>query len=187
MELKLKNFISDGKCFYVKVHILDGETEDFGPFDLDDLKRLFIEKRINGSVFVFCPSLDGWKVLADFVDFKDVFGEDPPEVTSFQRRLMSRRELDSRAQLKNETNILNVKTVDLSMLAIKISYSDIDYEFQLDEQFSLEIDHELFQNEKINVSVLRLFDSNGVDGSLTLRFMDLSNNQKNIISNYIHF
>lgn len=187
MELKLKNFIPEGKCLFVKVHIIDGETQDFGPYDLEDLKRLYNEKRIDGNAFVFNVSLGSWRVLADFVDFQEVFGDEPPEVTSMQRRVMTRKELKAPAMLINEENRFNVSTVDLSMLALKITYSSIDYEFDLDESFELQIKHPRFESEKFKVKVLRLFDSSGEEGSLTLRFMDLSKSQKNALSSFIHF
>lgn len=187
MELKLKNFIPEGKCLFVKVYILDGETEDFGPYDLEDLKRLYSEKRIDGSAFIFNVSLGNWRVLADFVDFQEVFGDEPPEVTSMQRRIMTRKELEAPAMLINEESRFNVTTVDLSMLALKIVYSCIDYEFDLDEAFDLQINHPRFEADKFKVKVLRLFDSSGEEGALTLRFIDLSKSQKNTLSSYIHF
>jgi hypothetical protein len=187
MELKLKDYSLDGKCFFIKVNIFDGQTQDFGPYDLDDLKRLFIENRIAGGAFIFCSSMSNWKVLADFADYVEIFEEEPPEVTSTQRRIMTRKELESEATLINDQNRFSIRTNDLSMLAVKIVYTDINYEFELDEAFKLVINHPKFIDEQFDVNVLRLFDSNGDETAITLRFMQLSKDQKNLISNFVHF
>lgn len=187
MSFTLKELAKDGKCFFIKVTILDGETEDFGPFDLYDLQRLKSEKRIDGSVFIYHSNFDNWKILADFSDYEEVFQEAPPEVTSYQRRVMARKELLADALMMSKTNRFSIKTQDISMMALKIVYNNIDYEFNLEEIFDIQIDHPKFREQTFQVQVLRLFDSTGFDSLLTLKFLNLTKEHRNIISDYVHF
>jgi hypothetical protein len=184
MNLSLNNLDESSKYIYIKVRLLDGQTEDYGPFNLFDLKRLFTEERVDGHTFVYTIEMENWKVLADFADYQKVFGEEPPEISAMERRVLTRKSFNSKATLIRGEERFPAITYDLSMLAIKIS-TTFDG-LSEDDDVSLVIDHfgEEFQ---FRAKVMRLFDSSGEENFLTLKFSELSLDLKDKLSHLIHF
>jgi hypothetical protein len=92
--MNLSIYKNEGNCIFVKVVIdNDNNTQDFGPFSLEMIQKLFFDNRIDGRSYIYAPNLDNWKILADFTAYQDIFGEEPPEVNSYHRRLNTRASL----------------------------------------------------------------------------------------------
>jgi hypothetical protein len=186
--MKLQEFEGAEKSFFIKVTLFEGETEDFGPYSLRDIKRLYKENRIDGKSFIFHSSMDNWKILADFHDFEEVFGEEAPEIDAINRRVLTRKEIDEQVKVIKPGAVILGHCTDLSMLAIKIFVqNEAAEEFELDEEVELEILGTHFNSAKFKCKVMRLFDSNGDETALTIKFVDLNDHQRNLLSNFIHF
>jgi hypothetical protein len=184
--MKLLNYKNEGQCIFVKVVINNdnNQTEDFGPFSLEMLKQLFLDSRIDGRSYIYAPDLDNWKILADFPDFKQVFGEEPPEVTSYHRRLNTRATLNCKCMVFAEKNRYISNASDLSMMAVKLAFHGHD--LILDQEVFLEFELPELKGEKILSQVMRLFDSTGEEQFVTFRFKELSEQQRNKISSVVH-
>lgn len=183
--MNLKTLSNDGKNIFVKVLVASGRTEDFGPYSLDLLKKLFDEDRIDGKAFIYSPSLDNWKILADFNDFHDFFGEKPPEIDALERRLNSRVEISTACRIYTDKNIYVATANDLSMLALKVLIKD--HALELSDIVVVEFDDPILTGEKFSAQVMRLFDSNGNETALTLKFNGLSAVQIEKISSVVHY
>ena len=184
--MKLQDFQNEGKCFFVKVSIENGKLEDYGPYDFSTLKQLFFDFRIDGKSFIYCPSFDSWKLLADFTDYQDIFGEEPPEVTALERRLSTRVGLnDTKVIIETSTDRYQAHATDLTMIAVKLFLGQ--HNLDLDQNVQLHfIDHPELGSEKFSAKIMRLFDSNGDESSLTAKFHNLNITQINKLSRVVH-
>jgi hypothetical protein len=183
--MKLSTYKNDGKCIFVKVAIDDdNRTEDFGPFSLEMIQKLFFDNRIDGRSYVYAPDLDNWKILADFSDYKTIFGEEPPEITSYHRRLNTRSSLNCECKVYAEKDWYSAIANDLSMMAAKLEFHG--HQLSLDQIVKIEFDLPELKGERITAQVMRLFDSTGEDQFVTFRFLNLSEEQRNKISSVVH-
>jgi hypothetical protein len=183
--MKLLNYKSEGKCIFVKVSIDDSNrTEDFGPFSLDMIKQLFNDDRIDGRSFIYAPDLDNWRILGDFSDYKEIFGEAPPEITSFHRRFNTRMTLNCGCMVQAEKDWYNSVASDLSMMAVKLAFHG--HKLELDQDVTLEFDIPELKGEKIHAKVMRLFDSTGDEQFVTFRFIELTEQQRHKVSAVVH-
>lgn len=186
--MRLQDLEDEEKSFFIKVTLFEGETEDFGPYSLRDIKRLFRENRIDGKSFIFHSLMENWKILADFLDYEEVFGEEPPEIEAINRRVLTRKEIDEQVKVIKPGAVILGHCTDISMLAVKIYVqNEAAEEFEVDDQVELEILGTHFNSAKFTCKVMRLFDSNGDETALTIKFVELTDHQRNLLSNFIHF
>ncbi|MBL7665274.1 MAG: DUF4339 domain-containing protein, partial [Bacteriovoracaceae bacterium] len=68
----LLELVADKKNIFIRIGADRGSIpNDYGPFSIDLLKRLFNEKRINARTLVFTTGLSNWTLLGDFADFQE--------------------------------------------------------------------------------------------------------------------
>ncbi|MCK6594792.1 MAG: DUF4339 domain-containing protein [Bacteriovoracaceae bacterium] len=67
-QINLKNISSLDKEFYIKIGADREESVEveYGPYALDELKKMFAQKRINEKTFIATINADKWVTLADF-------------------------------------------------------------------------------------------------------------------------
>ncbi len=75
--------------FYLRTGLdrSQGEGSLYGPYHLQKLKELYLQRRINGHTLVFFPGLKDWVFLADLDNFREIFQESPPEISLKLREL----------------------------------------------------------------------------------------------------
>lgn len=183
--MNLSIYKNEGNCIFVKVVIdNDNNTQDFGPFSLEMIQKLYFDNRIDGRSYIYAPNLDNWKILADFSDYKAIFGEEPPEITSYHRRLNTRASLNCECKVYADKDWYSATANDLSMMAAKLSFHG--HQLNLDQVVKIEFMLQELDGERITAQVMRLFDSTGEDQYVTFRFTDLSEDQRHKISSVVH-
>jgi hypothetical protein len=85
------------KVFFIKTGLDRSFKEScfYGPYHLKKLQELFFQKRINGYTLVFFKGLTHWIYLAELDDYRNLFEENPPEISMKAREEKSQEKLIS--------------------------------------------------------------------------------------------
>jgi hypothetical protein len=182
MDLNLKNLGMDDRNLYVRIGTDRGSsTSDYGPFSLRQLKQLFKENRINGRTFLFIKGSQNWKMLADFIDYQDIFEEIPPVIKESEKRMTVRKPFIARLFIQDKKNLYEGICRDISIGGMQILVDE--FRGEVGEKINMNV-HPENSNYHFAASgvVLRLLEGNS---GLSLRFHNLSNEAKTAIEKYI--
>lgn len=97
-----------------------GANTDYGPFSLNQLKKLFKENRINAKTFVFTTGMKEWKLLADLPNYQELFEELPPVIKESERRVTVRKPFIARLFIQNNKNLYEGICRDISIGGMQI-------------------------------------------------------------------
>lgn len=104
---KLEQIEKNKKCIYVKTGLDRGtRVQEFGPYDIEMLKKLYMHKRVNAKTLIYFPGLDCWRMLASFADFEEFFNEIPPMINEQERRKWERKPFTARLFFTSNDSVL---------------------------------------------------------------------------------
>ncbi len=116
---------SESKIFTLKVGIdRNGAENEYGPYSLSLVKKLFDEKRINGKTLIFSPGMDDWTFLADIPIFEKLFFELPPIIDEVDRRKSKRKPFVARLLFHDHTEVFEGICRDISIGGLQILVAD---------------------------------------------------------------
>lgn len=181
-EFTLSTIDAHKKIIYIKTGLDRGtKAQEYGPFNLQMLKKLFSSKRINAKTLVFFPGLDVWKILASFEDFKDVFQEEPPIIEEEDKRIWERKPFTARLFFTNKEQFYEGICRDISLGGMKVLIDNFPAE--LGEEITLNVHPENENHQFIaKAKVVRKLDD---DMGFSLQFVDLNDDAKNAINSYL--
>jgi len=182
-KLLLSSINPDEKCIYIKTGFDRGGTpKEYGPYDLNMIKKLFQANRVNGRTLIYFPSLDCWRILAVFNDFEDIFKELPPIIDESDRRRWERKPFTARLFFTSDNQFYEGVCKDISLGGMQV----LLYKFpgKVGDVIKLNVhpenaDHQFVAKAKI----VRIAKS---DGALSMEFVELSDNAKKSIQHYLH-
>ena len=126
------------KVVYIKTGLdRGGRAAEYGPYNLEMVKKLYKSKRINGKTLVFFPTLDVWRVLASFTDFEEVFEEMPPIIEDNDKRVWERKPFTARLFFTNNDQFFEGICKDISLGGMKVLIDKLPVE--LGEEISLNV------------------------------------------------
>jgi hypothetical protein len=180
--LNLTNIDPHKKVIYIKTGLDRGtKSEEFGPFNLQMLKKLYHSKRINGKTLVFFPGLDVWKILASFEDFQTIFEDIPPVIEEHDKRIWERKPFMARLFFTNKDQFFEGICRDISLGGMKVLIDH--FPAKLNEEISLNVHPEQEEYQFVaKAKVVRVLDD---DNGFSLEFVDLGNEAKSAISSYL--
>lgn len=127
----LKDLVEDQASFYIRVgEDRDSLEVDYGPFNLEDLKKLFHEKRINEKTFIYGKGLVYWVALGDFKDFEEVFSS--KKTMDLEKRRNYRKPFVARMFLSHQEEVFEGLCRDISVGGMQIlldSYPGVPGDF----------------------------------------------------------
>ena len=98
-----------------------GSPTEYGPFNLELMKRLYRENRINGRTqFLIQDQMEEWAFLADLPDFEEVFNDVPPVIQEVERRKHIRKPMIARMFVQNNRNIYEGVCRDISVGGMQV-------------------------------------------------------------------
>lgn len=125
MEEKEFSFTSiqdhDDRLIFIRIGNDRGvAASDYGPYSLNQIKKLFKENRINGKTFVFTTGMKEWKVMGDTPDYQNVFEELPPVLKDSDRRTTARKPFIARLFVQNNKKLYEGLCRDISVGGMQV-------------------------------------------------------------------
>jgi hypothetical protein len=170
------------KCIYVKTGLdRQKQTQEFGPYSLEMLKKLYAAKRINGKTLVYFSGLDIWKILAFFEDFEEVFEEIPPIIEEGDKRSWERKPFVARLFFTSDDKFYEGICKDISLGGMQILIDSFPGNVGDEISMNVHPENENFQFVA-KAKIVRILDQ---DNGISMKFTILSDQAKKAISNYI--
>lgn len=181
-KLMLGSVKSTEKCIYIKTGFDRGGTpKEYGPYDLEMLKKLYQTNRINGRTLIYFPGIDCWRILAVFSDFEVIFNELPPIIEESDRRRWERKPFTAKLFFTTDNQFYEGVCKDISLGGMQV----LLYKFpgKVGEIIKLNVHPEDPNHQFVaKAKIVRIAKS---DGSLSMEFLDLSDVAKKAIENYL--
>ena len=154
---------------------------DYGPFSVNQLKKLYNEHRINGKSFIFCSGMKEWKILADIKEFEQVFNELPPIIQESDRRAFARKPFVARLFIQNNKKLFEGICRDISVGGMQILIDD--FKGQVGDKISINVHPENSEHHFVASGVVvRILEGNS---GFSFRFQGLSDEAKRAIEKYL--
>lgn len=112
----------DQRCIFVRIGVdRGGVPAEYGPYNVELMKRLYIENRINGRTqFYIQDQMQAWGFLADLPDFEEVFNDVPPVIQEVERRRHVRKPLLARMFVQNNKRVYEGVCRDISVGGMQV-------------------------------------------------------------------
>lgn len=185
-EEKEFSFISikdhDDRVIFLRIgNDRGGATTDYGPFSLNQVKKLFKENRINGKTFLFTSGMKEWKILGDIADYEQVFEELPPVLKDTDRRTSTRKPFIARLFVQNNRKLFEGLCRDISIGGMQVLVND--FKGTAGDKISINVhpDNTDYHFTAAGV-VVRMLEGNS---GFSFRFQTLSDEAKSAIEKYV--
>ena len=181
-----KNYLNlqgdSSRLFFIRIgHDRGQDYKEYGPYNLDTIKQLFEEKRINGKTLIFYKGLQTWTLLADFHDFTEVFNNDPPKVTSTERRKHARKPFYTSLLLHDGKKLIDGICRDISLGGLQILIDN--HGCKQGDIITLNIHPEKESHQfTAKGKILRLLNG---DKGIAIEFHELSSEAETAIATYL--
>lgn len=181
-EVSLIELAGEETCIFIKIGADRGVEEvEYGPYPISLLKKLFDQKRINAKTFVFIKGMKNWQVLADFLDFSEVFEDSPPPIKDEDRRANKRKPFIARMYIKNRKEVFVGICRDISVGGMQVLVDH--FPGNVGDRISINVHPENTDyNFVADGNIVRSLD--GGQG-FSFRFLDLSHESQDAISRYL--
>lgn len=172
----------DERIFTIKIGRDRGMEEvEYGPYTLNELKRAYEEKRVNGKTYLFAPGLENWMFLADIPIFEQVFHDMPPVIEDVDRRASVRKPFVARLLFHDQKQVFEGICRDISTGGLQILVSSFPGEIGDDVAMNVHPDNSDYCFAAKG-TIVRLLD--GGQG-FSLRFKNLSREAMETIESYV--
>jgi hypothetical protein len=181
---RLAEIPTDGKRIYIRIGKDRGvPPTEYGPYDLTILKKLYLEKRINGKTEICCTDvLPEWTFLADFKDYKIFFGDEPPPILDEDRRQFTRKPFVAKLFIQNNKKVFEGFCRDISIGGMQVLV--VDFPGSAGDKISINVHPDNSDYHFVaSGSIVRMLPGNQ---GFSFRFMNLSEEARTSIEKYIH-
>lgn len=182
IDPKLAEIGAHERNLFIRIGVDRGaQSNDYGPFTIEQLKKLFKENRINGKTLLFMNGMKDWKLLADFEDYQEVFEEVPPMIQDEDRRSTKRKPFVARMFVHNNEAIFEGICRDISIGGMQVLTDH--FKGKEGERISINV-HPQNTDYHFTASgvVVRLLEGNA---GFSFRFLNLSDEARKSIEKYI--
>jgi hypothetical protein len=97
---------------------------EYGPFTLNELIRLFHEKRISGETLFFYRGFSSWYFLVELPNYRNLFGEEPIKLDDLEKRTYLRRPFVARMFFHDNQHLYEGICRDISIGGMQVLVSD---------------------------------------------------------------
>ena len=158
-----------------------GASNDYGPFNLAQIKQLFKENRINGKSFIFYKGLKNWKILADFQEYQEIFEEMPPIIKDVDKQANQRKPFVARLFIHNNKKLFEGLCRDISIGGVQVLVDD--FKGQAGDKITINVHPENTEYHFTATGVVvRLLEGNS---GFSFRFQGLTEEAKRSIEKYL--
>jgi len=180
--LRLSSLNPSARNIYIKTGFDRGGTpKEFGPFDLNTLKKLYTEARINGRTLVYFPGIDCWRILGIFDDFEEIFNDLPPIVNESDRRRWERKPFTARLFFTTDNQFYEGICKDLSIGGMQVLLNG--FPGKLGDVIKMNVHPENIEHQFVAKAKIVRISKN--DGALSMEFLELNDAAKKAIHTYL--
>ncbi|HLT22690.1 MAG TPA: GYF domain-containing protein [Bacteriovoracaceae bacterium] len=182
IDPKLSEFDPHDRSLFIRIGMdRGGQPNDYGPFTLEQLKKLFKENRINGKTLLFKNGMKEWKLLGDFEDYQEIFEEVPPMIAEEERRSAIRKPFVARMFVHNNETVFEGICRDISIGGMQVLTDQ--FKGKEGDRISINV-HPQNTDYHFTASgmVVRLLEGNA---GFSFRFLNLSDEARKSIEKYI--
>jgi hypothetical protein len=159
-----------------------GSDNEYGPYTLSMLKRLYNENRINGKTLIFKPGTSGWLPMGEVKGFQDVFEDVPPVIEEVDRRSAQRKPFVARMLFSTHNQLFEGICRDISMGGMQVLVNG--YPGSTGDVLSLNVHPDNDAHHFVaSGEIVRLLD--GGQG-FSFQFTELNEEAREAIQNYIN-
>lgn len=171
-----------GKTLFIRIGLDRGAPPtDYGPFDLEMIKKLFSQNRINAKTLVYIHGMTKFKMLGDFVDFSVVFNQSPPVIAEEERRLGQRKPFIARMFIQNQAKVFEGVCRDISIGGMQVLVDN--FPGKVGDKIDLNVHPENSDQHFVaSGEIVRTLE--GKQG-FSFRFLSLNPDAQSAIENYI--
>jgi hypothetical protein len=180
--ISLKSLSPDDKVIFIRIGYDRGENPvEYGPYSIDIIKKLFEEKRINGKTEFFAKGMLSWQIFADNEDFEEVFQEAPPKILPTDKRQNQRKPFVARMFIQNNKKLYEGICRDISIGGMQVLVDE--FPGASGDRIAINVHPENSEHHFVaNGVIVRILEGNA---GFSFRFMNLNNESKSAIENYI--
>ncbi|MDH4469014.1 MAG: GYF domain-containing protein [Bacteriovoracaceae bacterium] len=180
--LLLSSLNPTAKNIYIKTGFDRGGTpKEFGPFDLNTLRKLYVESRINGRTLVYFPGIDCWRILGIFDDFENIFNDLPPIINDSDRRRWERKPFTARLFFTSDNNFYEGICKDISVGGMQVLLNA--FPGKVGDVIKMNVHPENVEHQFVAKAKIVRISKN--DGALSMEFMELNDAAKRAINTYL--
>lgn len=171
------------KIFAIKIGPDRGENEEieYGPFDIETLKKAAKEDRINEKTFIYTQGMEDWKLLGEVPLYEILFPGKKVKIEEKDKRNSKRRPFVARMLFQSDKQVYEGVCRDVSIGGLQVLVSDLP--IQVGDEISMNV-HPQNNNYSFVASgkVVRLLE--GGQG-FSLRFKELNKEAQKAINQYL--
>jgi hypothetical protein len=182
--LDLKSIDLNERIFYIKTGLDRSKNElgaEYGPFSIDQLKRLFEENRINEKTYIFTTGMDNWTIVVDFELFGIISGGKIVEIEDDERRAHLRKPFVANMYFHDESQLFEGVCRDISIGGLQVLVSN--FPGQVNDEVTMNVHPENSDFSFVATGkIVRILDGNS---GFSLRFHSIGDEAKSAISTYL--
>lgn len=173
---------TDINIVFIRIGIDRGvASQEYGPFSIDLLLKLFDENRINGKTQVFIQGMPDWMFLCEMPGFEQIFHRMPPIIEESERRQNVRKPFIARMFIQNDEQVVEGICRDVSIGGMQVLVDN--FPTNVGDEISINVhpensDHCFVASGK----VVRLLEGNL---GFSFRFINLGDDAITAINKYL--
>jgi hypothetical protein len=181
-EVRLGDLGPEDNVVFIRVGADRGAPPvEYGPYSVALLRRLFREKRISGKTEIFVKGSDDYLLLADVVDFQEIFEELPPVIKESERRTNARKPFIARLFIQNNKNFYEGICRDISVGGMQVLVDD--FRGATNDRITINVHPENSDYHFVATGVVvRILEGNS---GFSFRFQGLSEEATRAIEKYL--
>lgn len=183
-SIDLKSIDLNERIFYIKTGIDRSQNElgaEYGPFSIDQLKRLFEENRINEKTYIFTTGMDNWTIVVDFELFGTISGGKTIEIEEDERRVHMRKPFVANMYFHDESQLFEGVCRDISVGGLQVLVSN--FPGKINDEVTMNVHPENSDFSFVATGkIVRILDGNS---GFSLRFHSIGDEAKSAISTYL--
>ena len=106
-------------------HDRNSDEREYGPFSINQLKKLRAENRINAKTFIFCSGMENWQMLGELDLDQILVGRDTSsEISEDDKRIHVRKPFVAKLYFHDDEEFYEGVCRDISIGGLQVLVSD---------------------------------------------------------------
>ena len=173
---------TDINIIFIRIGVDRGvSAQEYGPYSIDLMLKLYNENRINGKTQVFIQGMSDWVFLSEMPGFEDVFHQMPPLIEESERRANIRKPFIARMFIENNDQVIEGICRDISIGGMQVLIDH--FPCKVHDKISINVHPENSEYSFVaSGEVVRLLEGNL---GFSFRFINLGEDAITAINKYL--
>lgn len=173
---------TDINIIFIKIGVDRGvSAQEYGPYSINLMLKLFDENRINGKTQVFIQGMPNWIFLSEMPGFEEVFHQMPPIIEESERRQNVRKPFIARMFIEKNDQVIEGICRDISIGGMQVLVDH--FPCKVHDKISINVHPENSEYSFVaSGEVVRLLEGNL---GFSFRFINLGEDAITAVNNYL--